>query len=208
MRKRGERCARSRSMPRPGFWVLPLVKHWGKSCAGAWLALCLLVAGCGAGPTALVATARAEVTQGQFRLVFELPRTDWRASDSITGEATLSLIWPGGVDLGAWNDGPFAFEFAEVGGSRDVKPMARFAQCVRYRLDASQPLSSPIKKSGGWSADEPNASFYDSFFADPLVHLPAGDWTITAIAIFTEGWPCDPSDLITLRAQVLMHVTA
>ena len=74
--------------------------------------LCLVVAGCAAGANASTAPSQAALTpaptpaqatdtQGQYRLVFELPRTDWRASDAITGEATLSLIGADAVDFGA-----------------------------------------------------------------------------------------------------------
>jgi hypothetical protein len=51
-------------------------------------------------------------------------------------------------------------------------------------------MVSPIKKSGGYSDSQPDAAFYRAFFADPLVRLPAGEWDITAIAVFTEGLGC------------------
>jgi hypothetical protein len=177
------------------------------------VALCLAVIGCSAttptpaNPSQAVPTpAQATDTQGRYRLVFELPRTDWRASDAITGLATLSLIGSGGVDFGSSGAGPLGFGFDEVGGSRQMGPIWT-ADCMYGRLESGQPKASPITKSGGFIGEDPNVAFYRSFFADPLVHLPAGDWTITAVANFVEGSGCSGASY-TLKAAVLVHVTA
>jgi hypothetical protein len=143
-------------------------------------------------------------TQGQFKLAFELPRTDWHAGDSITGEATLSFTGSGGVDIGSSGMGPIGFLFDEVGGSRHMGG-AWTLDLVGRRLDAGKPINSAITKSGGWNGEDPNADFYSSFFHDPLVHLPAGDWTISAIAEFETGSTAAP-DRHSLRASVLVHV--
>jgi hypothetical protein len=175
-------------------------------------ALCLVVAGCSAttptpaAPTPVPTPAQATATQGRYQLVFELPKTDWRASDSITGLATLSLIGSGGVDFGSSGSGPIGFGFDEVGGSRQMGP-AWTADCTSRRLDAGQPKTSQITKSGGFIGEDPNVDFYRSFFADPLVHLPAGDWTITAVASFVEGTLCSGASY-TLKAAILVHVSA
>ena len=175
----------------------------------AAVALALGMAGCGAGPaapTGTAAPARAEDAQGRYRLVFELPRTDWHTSDSITGVATLSLTGSGGANFGSSGGGPLGFGFDEVGGTRQMGP-AWTSNCKSSHLDAGQSISSPIGKSGGFNGEDPNAGFYRSFFADPLVHLPAGDWTITAVASLVEGSGCSGASY-TLRAAVLVHVTA
>ena len=180
-------------------------------------ALCLVVVGCSGGttasaspsqaaPTPAPSPAQATDTQGRYQLVFELPRTDWQTTDSITGLATLSLIGSGGVDFGSSGSGPIGFGFDEVGGSRQMGPVWT-ADCRYDRLESGQPKTSPITKSGGFIAEDPNVDFYRSFFADPLVHLPAGDWTITAVANFVEGSGCSGASY-TLKAAVLVHVTA
>ena len=145
-------------------------------------------------------------TQGRYQLVFELSRSDWRTTDSITGLATLSLLGSGGEDFGASGQGPIGFGFDEVGGSRHIGPVWT-ADCRYDRLVAGQPRTSQITKSGGFTAEDPNVAFYRSFFADPLVHLPAGDWTITAVASFVEGAGCSGASY-TLNAAVQVHVTA
>ena len=175
-------------------------------------ALCLAVNGCSAttptpaAPTPAPTPAQSTDTQGRYHLVFELPKTDWRASDSITGQATLSLVGSGGTDFGASGEGPFAFGFDAVDGNLHVG-WTMTSDCGNYHLDAGQPMSSPIKKSGTYSATAAPYDFNRWFMTDPLVHLPAGDWTITAIASLVDGSYCSGA-YYTLKAAVLVHVTA
>jgi hypothetical protein len=156
-----------------------------------------------------VASALAVDSGSHFQLDFRVPQTDWHASDSITGEATLSYLGSGSVTVSGSEF--ILFEFDEVGGNRRVVPVSD-AVCAVGELDAVHPITSQITKSGGWLPNDPNAAFLQSFFANQAVRLPAGDWTITAIASFSEG-DCTvlaqtalPS--ITLRASVVVHVTA
>jgi hypothetical protein len=116
-------------------------------------ALCLLSVGCGAG-----ATTQAGATQGQFRLAFELPRSEWRASDSITGEATLSYLGPGSTSIAASGGGPIGFNFKEIGGTRHMDWMW-LQSLVFFQLSATEPITSSLKKSVGWLPDDPNAAF-------------------------------------------------
>ena len=172
---------------------------------------CLVVAGCAVGPAAptsapsSTSSQHAEDHQGSFQLVFELPRGTWKAGDAIDGVATLALVSGSGVDLGGAGNGLFGFDFAEVDGSRHVEP-AWDTVCAPYRLEPGKPMTSAIKKSGGFSADQPDADFYRSFLTDPVVHLPAGDWSISAIASFVEGKGCSGQSH-TMRATIVVHVT-
>lgn len=152
------------------------------------------------------ATASQAVdTQGQFQLLFALPGTDWHSGDSITGNATLSYLGSGGVDIGSSGMGPIGFEFAEVGGSRQMGGLSTSDLVIR-RLEAGVPITSPIKKSVAWNGDDPNGAFYRSWYQNPLLQLPAGDWTITATANFETGSTIAP-DRHSLRASVLVHIT-
>jgi hypothetical protein len=145
---------------------------------------------------------RAESSDGQFRLVFELPRTDWHVADSITGLATLSYSGSGDSAIYASGMGPIAFKFQEVGGSRHMDGL-QTSDLLSYPISATRPITSPIKKSVSYGADDPNASFYEAFYRDPLVHLPPGDWTITTLANFTDS----DSSLYSLETTVRVHVS-
>ena len=179
-------------------------------------ALTLVMVGCSAGNTASATPspagstpsptpAQVTDTQGKYRLVFELPKTDWPTSDAITGQSTLSVVGSAGVDFGASGQGPLVFSFDEVGGSRHMEWVLT-ADCRTYRLDPGAPMSSPIKKSGGADPADPNYEFYRSFFADAPVHLPPGTWTITAVASLVDGAGCSGGSY-TLKAAATVHVT-
>jgi hypothetical protein len=186
-------------------------------------ALCIVVLGCAQGtatptpapsPTLAPGSSvqqgsaeiqRAEGSQGPFQLVFELPRNTWRTDEAVDGLATLALVNGGRVDLGGSGGGLLAFEFVEVNGSRRVEPVST-SDCAPYRLGRGTPITSSIKKSGGFTAEDPNANFYRAFLTDPTVRLPAGDWRITAIATFIEGKGCRGQSH-TMTAAVLVHVT-
>jgi hypothetical protein len=148
--------------------------------------------------------SQAESIDGPFQLTFVLPRTSWHSGEAIVGEARLSLIRGAKAQLSGSGTGLVAFRFRDLSGNRLVEP-AWTADCKHYLLAAGDPIDSEITKSGGWSEDEPNADFYRAFFADPDLHLPGGDWEITAIASFLEGPSCDgPGHLI--ETPIRIHV--
>ncbi|HET9519915.1 MAG TPA: hypothetical protein VFO73_02595 [Candidatus Limnocylindrales bacterium] len=154
--------------------------------------LCLLVlSACATDPPAPGAevVAAAADTSGPFRLTFVLPRAFWTEADSITGEATLALVDGTARPIWGSGHGVIGFAFKEVGGTREMGP-AWNLDCGKHSLMPDQPLVSAMVKSGGFGNDEPDAAFYRAFFRDPLVHLPAGTWDITAIADFLDGPSC------------------
>ena len=168
----------------------------------------LLVAGCAASPTptpeAVAQPGHAEAAQGRFRLTFDLPRTTWNAREPIQGTATLQVLGTGGADIGGSGIGLFGFAFLETGGRRKMEP-GFAADCRAYRLQAGLPTISPITKSGGFTSDDPEAAFYRSFFQDPLVHLPPGEWRIVAVASFVEGRDCSGSSH-TIQAPITVLI--
>src|SRR3954454_25100406 len=159
--------------------------------------LCLGVLGCSSAHATRIATAsstrgatlssHAENVQGRFRLVFDLPKDSWTTGEAIDGDAVLTVIGSGGVNVSGSGGGLIGFAFHEVGGKRRVDPTWS-ADCGPYRLDHG--ASTQIKKSGAFDPAEPDADFYGSFFADPQVHLPPGDWIISAVADFIEQAGC------------------
>jgi hypothetical protein len=174
----------------------------------AGLAIGVVLAACaGQTPAAPSAgpTERASDVKGAFQLTFELPRTTFRAGERIEGRATLEVISGAAVPFGSSGSGPFVFTFEEIGGRRIVGG-AMTADCSPYRLEPGRPMTSAITKSGGWSADDPNAAFYRAFLADPVVSLPAGDWRIAAGASLVEGEGCSGASR-SLAAPITVHVT-
>lgn len=169
------------------------------------LVIALLVGACGGGTTPLGTPdpATATTTQGRFALTFSIDRATVHPSDIVGGAATLTLLTPGSATV-TGSSTMVGFEFAEVGGAgRDVVP-APPSDCAVHFVASSGGVVTPIAKSGA-VVDGPNADWYRQFLADPVVHLPAGDWDITAIATFFDGRACagQPYDL---RTTVRVHV--
>ncbi|MGD0122641.1 MAG: hypothetical protein ABSC46_08790 [Candidatus Limnocylindrales bacterium] len=177
-------------------------------------AFCIVASACGlgpvppasAGPTTSV-PARAEDSQGSFRLVLELPKTEWHTNEAITGEATLSVIGSEAVYYGSSGSGPILFSFDQLDGNRHMSG-PETADCRWRRLEPGIPVSSPIRKSGPGFGPDAKPSDFDRWWAtDPEIHLPPGEWRITAIA---EAWHAicpGPGDL-ALRAAIVLHVSA
>jgi hypothetical protein len=152
--------------------------------------------------------ARAEDTAGQFSLTLELPHTDWKSSDSITGLATISYLGSGEVQVGLSGD-VATFSFDELGGCRHMGGVNP-ADLVIHPISADKPITTPITKTMAMMGGDPNASFCLSWAKDPLLHLPAGDWTITA-ALDATGPDIDQmpelANLPALKVAVTVHVT-
>ncbi len=160
--------------------------------------------GAASSPSAAPSIA-ATAVDGPFTLVLTLPRATWSVDEAIEGEAVLSVASHDPVEVSGSGSGLMFFTYREIGGSRYVEWIAT-ADCVPYRLDPVVPLASGLGKSGGWSADDPNASFYAEFVADPVVHLPVGAWDITALASFLDGLDCLGAKR-SLTATVRIEIT-
>jgi hypothetical protein len=140
---------------------------------------------------------------GRFRLDFAFPKRTFTAAEPIEGIATLSVLGPGIGKIGASGGGPILFGIREVGGRREIGPASQ-ADCQSFPIGQGSPISRAITKSGGFSADDPDAGFYADFFKDPELHLPPGTWDITAYASFAEG-DCS-AHLVELSAPIRIEV--
>ena len=149
-------------------------------------------------------TLRAETQEGPFRLTFELPKDTWSAGEAIQGHATLSLAAGSAADIGGSGGGLIGFDFAEVDGTRHMDAVFTM-DCHPYHLVAGRPMSTPIVKSVGFEASDPNAAFYQAWYSEPEVHLPAGTWTIRAVTSFVDGTGCSGASH-DLRAPVVVTV--
>jgi len=151
------------------------------------------------------APQHAQSIDGHFRLDLELPKTIWTAGEPIEGTATLSLADATSADIGTSGGGPIAFAYIDPKGKHDVEP-AWTNDCRSTQLKSDQPIASGLSKSGGFSADDPDAAFFRAFLnGDPIVRLPPGDWTITANAHFVEEAGCT-GKVHLMTASIPIHV--
>jgi hypothetical protein len=77
--------------------------------------------------------------------------------------------------------------------------------CVPWTIGADSPLTAELLPSAGWSADDPDADFYEAFANASDVRLPEGAWIITATASFLG--PGCTMPVHDLAASTLVVVT-
>ncbi|HXG26281.1 MAG TPA: hypothetical protein VNL94_05455 [Candidatus Binatia bacterium] len=148
----------------------------------------VLLAACGPGdttpPDVTPDPTTATAIDGRFELRFTVDRTTLRPGDDITGTAELWLR-AGGSGLVSGPGEMFGFEFVEVGGQhRAVLPVFD-ASCQPHQVGSDTPLTSPLRKSGAADSD-----FAREFHQGREIHLPPGQWDITAVVWFHEGRSC------------------
>ena len=178
---------------------------------GAVAAIVLaLVAACGQAPTPSGPTGQPIVVVGRdagFALSMRVGSDVVDAGVPI--DVSSILTWEGAAPSATiWGSGggPVSFSLEQVGGPLNIGG-AMTADCAKHEYARLVPTAIPFQKSGGYTADDPNAAFYRTYFADPVLRLPAGRWKLTAIA---NGYlkPCDMNARqvnITLQAEILVR---
>lgn len=166
----------------------------------------MALAGCTAGASAPSPTGTTAVaTVDPYRLQLILPKARWSTSESIAGSAALLVDGAAPVTIATMGGSPVGFAFSEIGGERRIEPGWE-TSCVPLVIGPDTPWRGPLAKSGGWSGEDPQASFLASFFAGPGIRLPAGRWEVAAVADFAEGGCGGPER--ELRATVEIEVVA
>jgi hypothetical protein len=140
-----------------------------------------LVVGCSseASPDASPPTATAE-GQG-FVLVMAVPTDHFAPGQAIDVRTTLT--WAGAApNVTIWGSGmgPVGFLFEELTGRKRTIGGVMTSDCSRHSYDRAVATAIPLGKSAAWSADDPDTAFFQDFSSDPVLHLPAGRWRITA----------------------------
>jgi hypothetical protein len=169
--------------------------------AATWILLATTV-GC----TGLTRELRAVDRDGDYMLVITSPQATWGAGDAIELEATLN--YSGGqpeVTLTGSGSGVLFFSVDELDGDRSMDA-AWHDDCKPYTFGPGDPISSPYRKSGGFTDEDPNAAFYRAYFRDPVFRLPPGAWKVTAIARFGIGAECGGGRQVMLQAPLTIDV--
>ena len=146
----------------------------------------------------------AESHDAEYRLVISSSQAVWGEDEAIQIAAQLSYSGPQ-REISGSGSGVIGFSVEEVGGSRKMQGI-RDAACTSYSISRGQPITTAYQKSGAIDPGEPNEAFYRQFFADPLFHLPSGEWKITAFAQFTTGPGCGEGREVDLRASLVIAV--
>lgn len=145
----------------------------------------------------------SEASNDEFKITLHSSKTEYSSSENIEIEATISLIsgekltvWSGDPILGFSLSGDTCFENEQGSAiTMDILKSTTFTN--------AEDMLVPYQKSGGFSASDPNADFYDYFFSDfDSFKLPAGNYTVTAYL----NYSLDSDDVIgtsrTLKTSV------
>ena len=170
-------------------------------------AVLMAIAACGPGTTTPADVTPDPTTTskiaGRFSLTFTVDRTTLRTGDNITGTATLALI-AGGSGAISGSSQTIGFAFVEVGGqNRSVAPVFP-ADCAPHQVGSDSPLEVSMFKSGATGSGS-NAAFVSEFLKGDDIHLPVGEWDITATADFHDGRACT-GQRVTIPLTIRVHV--
>ncbi|PZR64830.1 MAG: hypothetical protein DLM71_01130 [Chloroflexi bacterium] len=148
----------------------------------------------------------ARTSGADFSLVLRLPRDRYRAGEPIDAIAELTYTGPR-ASVVPWGSasGIIGFGVAQMGGP-SAGPGYRDNCAQHSALQRGVPLQVRFAKSGGYAADDPNVSFYRSYFAEPRLRLPAGTWTILAETNLIPGGCTAP--VVALRVSTRVVVSA
>lgn len=158
-------------------------------------------------PPIEAASISATDAMGDFRLDLVVEQDRYRAGQPIQANATLTYLGTDpSVTLWGSGTGILGIGARQLDGPIDPGG-ASTTDCVAYELTPDEPMRAEAGKSGGFSADDPLAAFYEAYFADPLLRLPPGRWEISAWASFTAGGDdCGAGNSVALTAPVEITV--
>ena len=153
----------------------------GRLGAGLAMAVALLVVACSSEPSPDPSPPTVIAQDQGFVLVMAVPTDhfaegqaiDLRTTLTWTGPAPTATIWGSGM-------GPVGFLYEELTGRKRSLGGVMTGDCAQHLYDRGVVARIPISKNVAWSADDPDAAFYQEFSRDPLLRLPAGRWRITA----------------------------
>jgi hypothetical protein len=141
----------------------------------------------------------------QFALSLSAAATQYSPDDPIGIQAQLVYDGPEPtIDLSGVFSLVNGFGMEQLDGDLAMGPGWN-EPCLNHQLRAGEPLIVPYEKSAGWSQGDPNANFYRDWSADPLLHLPAGTWLVTAYSDFSVGIGC-AGERVQMQAAIVITV--
>ena len=142
-----------------------------------WLALTVLVI-VGAACTALMGdTGPSSVNDSVFKLTIRTDKDEYAADEAVSCYAALEYV--GGADsITIYSGDPLVY--FTIKGGKFTGDYAISDILKSTTLKKNEPVRFDFAKSGGYSADDEDAAFWESWYAEPELKLPAGEYTISA----------------------------
>jgi hypothetical protein len=129
-----------------------------------------------------------------------------RAGEVINVTAELSHDRPEPLVVSGSGMGIVFFSVTRVEDGLTSGPAVSTGDCARHELPAGEVVTVPFSKSGGWSPDDPNAAFMETYHSQPELTLPPGTWRIDISTSGNVGDMCDGEPL-SHELSLLVTVT-
>ena len=127
--------------------------------------------------SALLGVNSVTHTSGNFIMTLNSDRKVYTTEDVINIWATLEYIGDGDT-VEIWHGCPFML--FSISDGNDFRTEAwQFLIADLSVLQRGRVYHFDYQKSGGWDADAPDAEFWENFFNEPDLLLPAGEYRIT-----------------------------
>ena len=171
--------------------------------AGLVASAVLVAAGCSRslsapvtpGPTATTipspspAPVSESASDDLFVFTVTVPRTNFQTDEVIDIRASLEYLGPDtAIEVRPSDLGLVWFSFEQLDGPLAMGPFSHFI-CAQetVMLTRGKPLIIQPQKAASWTSEDPAASFYEAWAADPFLRLPAGQWSIATGAEMCDG---------------------
>jgi hypothetical protein len=151
------------------------------------LLLTSLITLCGCYQEKVLKTSEPNKDVHDYRNLFELKlytdKASYKTTDAITIWATLKYIG-GDSQIQIWHSNPYiSFTISDghkfnTGGIFDlVLTSTILEKNILYKFD--------YKKTGGFDANDPNAKFWEKFYAEKDLYLPKGEYIVKVCGAFS-----------------------
>jgi hypothetical protein len=145
----------------------------------------------------------AETRDDLFALTIQSERSRYAVNEPIVIETTLQYVGDADeITVTSSGGGLVVFSIEHLDGPVDALG-GRDSDCQRFRYRRGVIERVQFEKSGGFSSESPMAAFWRAFYADPQLRLPAGEYRITAQALYG---PPGCGEGATLEASILVQV--
>jgi WD40-like Beta Propeller Repeat len=135
-------------------------------------------------PSPTASGQMAVIEEQGLRLELRTDRTTYTEDEPISVSATLTYLGPE-QSVTLYHGNPMiTFDLVELSGQRVMMGTVD-AVCRQTVATRGQPISIPFVKGASWTADDPNAAFYQDWIADPVLQLPVGSWNVLAEGQFS-----------------------
>lgn len=176
------------------------------------VAVAVALVACAASPSpsapgpSISQTAAGQVTEAGITLAAVAEPPVVRAGEVIQVTAELSHDRPEPLVISGSGMGIVFFSVTRVEDGLTSGPALSTGDCARHELPAGEVVTVPFAKSGGWSEDDPNAAFMETYHSHPELTLPPGTWRIDITIRGNVGDMCD-GNLLSHELALLVTVT-